>query len=618
MRNDSRVRCSVDPRRTSWDDPAPAGLSEPHMTVNDQILLGHILKQRHAELAQELSDADFFEVFVTEQVLKDFDISYDEIESGIVDGGGDGGMDSIFTFINGELLQEDTEYQTLKSDIKIEFIIIQAKTTDGFKESAVDKLTSSAGDLLDLSQELSSLKTVYNDKVLDIFGRFRTAYTSLAARLPKLKLSYFYATKAIDVHQNTERKVKQLETAIRRHLSASEFTFEFLGAPRLLAMARRAPATTINLTLAENPISTANVAFIGLARLLDFKAFITAEGGRLRREMFEANVRDYQGSTEVNDDIKRSLASSGAEDFWWLNNGITIIATHATHSGKLLTIKEPQIVNGLQTSTEIYNFFSTNKTNQDDRMVLVRVLVPGDGASSDRIIKATNSQTAIPAASLRATDKVQRDIEQFFSANGYYYDRRKNLHRNAGRPKARIIGIPYLAQAVTAILLQEPHNARGKPSTLIKKDDDYARIFNPAYDIKLFLQCAVFMRSIDLFIKTIELDELENKDRNNIKYHLAMYAMALMARGRNLHPDDIVVLDQAQITPQFLSECLKPVLQVYAHLGASDQVAKRSTFGEDLKRLAKEQVAVRLRRSAARPTAKKDGPSPSKGKARTK
>jgi len=57
-------------------------------------------------------------------------------------------------------------------------------------------------------------------------------------------------------------------------------------------------------------------------RLRDFFAFISDSSGGLRRTIFEANIRDYQGRTEVNGDIQLSLQDPHQEDFWWLNNGI--------------------------------------------------------------------------------------------------------------------------------------------------------------------------------------------------------------------------------------------------------------------------------------------------------
>ena len=71
---------------------------------------------------------------MAEQLLKQFDVSYDEIESGLVDGGGDGGIDGFFVFANGDLIREDTELDGLKRDIVINTIIFQATTTASFKE----------------------------------------------------------------------------------------------------------------------------------------------------------------------------------------------------------------------------------------------------------------------------------------------------------------------------------------------------------------------------------------------------------------------------------------------------------------------------------------------------
>src|SRR5690348_17574901 len=79
------------------------------MSNNDQIILDTVLKQQRQQLAPELSDSEFFEEFASEQALKDYDLSYEEIRSGIVDGSGDGGIDAIYIIANGELVHEDSE-----------------------------------------------------------------------------------------------------------------------------------------------------------------------------------------------------------------------------------------------------------------------------------------------------------------------------------------------------------------------------------------------------------------------------------------------------------------------------------------------------------------------------
>lgn len=83
---------------------------------------------------------------------------------------------------------------------------------------------------------------------------------------------------------------------------------------------------------------------------------------------------------------------------------------------KQLLITDPEIVNGLQTSSEIYHFFKDHQDllENEQRNLLLRIIVPDDENSRDRIILATNSQTAIPPVALRATDPIHRQIEMFF------------------------------------------------------------------------------------------------------------------------------------------------------------------------------------------------------------
>lgn len=400
------------------------------MSANDRIILDKILEQSQQELAAQLTAAKYFEIFTAEQILKDYDLSYDEIESGIVGDGGDGGVDSLYLFVNGELVQDDTETSMLRKNVSVELFIIQAKTSANFSESAVDRLKGFTEDLLDLSKNVSLLTAVYNHAVLSIIQRFRNLYEALAARFPSLTVYYRYASKGDQVHPNVARKAELLKETVQHLFFSAKVDFQFLGASALLELARRAPRASYSLKLAENPISSSGaVAFICLVSLRDFYTFITDEKGDLLRSIFESNVRDYQGKTQVNDEIQATLRDNADDEFWWLNNGVTVVASKATLSGKTLTVEAPQIVNGLQTSTEVHNHFKEHNTQNEKRNLLVRVIVPPAVESRDRIIKATNSQTQIPVASLRATERIHRDIEEYLRSHALYYDRRKNFIR---------------------------------------------------------------------------------------------------------------------------------------------------------------------------------------------
>ncbi len=79
------------------------------MAANDSIVLDNIIKQKRNQSANALPDDEFLEIFTFEQILKKYDLSYDELSYGKIGGGDDGGIDGFFIFINNDFVSEDTE-----------------------------------------------------------------------------------------------------------------------------------------------------------------------------------------------------------------------------------------------------------------------------------------------------------------------------------------------------------------------------------------------------------------------------------------------------------------------------------------------------------------------------
>jgi hypothetical protein len=570
------------------------------MSANDLILLNQLLDQRLSEIGQGLNEGEYFEIFSAEQILKDDDLSYEELESGVIDGGGDGGIDSFFFFVNDVLFDEDLEIASLKRNVSLRLVLIQSKTSAGFSEAAIEKLASSANDLFDLNRDLAGMAEVYNEKLLGCITTFRNTYLALVSKFPSVSLEYAYATKGAEIHHNVRRKVSLLEGIIKGFFNPVSFSFRFLSASDLLTSARRSPSTTSNLRLAENPISTGQEGFVCLVKLSDYLAFITDEDGHLRSQLFEGNVRDYQGKTEVNREIRSTLETAGKEDFWWLNNGVSIICSNATLSGgKILTIEDAEIVNGLQSSREIYHALHGKEISREHRNLLVRVLKPLSQESRDRIIKATNSQTPIPAASLRATDKIHRDIEEFLYAKGYYYDRRKNYYKNVGKPIKRILGIPYVAQCVMACALSDPANARARPSSLIKSEEAYKRIFNPDYPLDIYLKCPLIVRGVEDLLKQSD-DENYRKHHNNIRFYVATLWVLRQSGVPHPHLQQIASIDTASLTATSVMAVTTDVWREYTKLGGSDQVAKGPELSKALLDMHRQEAIQKLKADSDR------------------
>lgn len=547
---------------------------------NDMIILNEILGQSRISRAPKLTEPAFLELFAAEQILKDFDLSTDEIESGLIGDGQDGGIDGFYLFANGGLVLDDFDGSGMKKDPTLELILIQTKSANGFAETPIERFITVSDDILDLSRPTGELSKVYNPGLVEGVIRFRRANTLLAMRFPRFRVSYYYVCKGDQPDSQVQRKADKLKRSVKDKFPSAEVDVLFVGASDLLRLARRSTKTTYILKLAENPVSsTGDVGFVCLVALRDYFNFMTDERGALRKNIFEANVRDYQGTTAVNEAIQATLINRESEDFWWLNNGVTIIASRASAGAKELTIEDPQIVNGLQTSTEIFNYFSNSNSEGDSRRLLVRVIVPSSAASGDKIIKATNSQTAVQQASLRATDKIHRDIEEYLKPRGIYYDRRKNFYKNEGRPLDAIIGIPLLAQAVMSILLGRPDDARARPSSLLKGDSDYEQIYSKTIPINAYFVCAAVLRRTDSFLRGAQ-PPFTARDRNNIHFYVAMYAAYLLA-GHWMPSKNLVAgLDPTAMDEAVLAKACESVTHEFLGLGATDVVAK----GRDLVR----------------------------------
>jgi hypothetical protein len=186
--------------------------------------------------------------------------------------------------------------------------------------------------------------------------------------------------------------------------------------PMLLALSRRGLDFKIRLPLAEAPISREGNRFVILCALTDFYKAICDETGGLKRYLFESNVRGYVGNGQVNTDIANTLANSegpNQSDFWWLNNGVTVLATNAWIMAKEILVENAQIVNGLQTTETLYRHFSNRGSLDDKRAILIKIIV-----ASDDGIRATNYQSTIDLAHLRGLDKIQKDIDDFLADHG--------------------------------------------------------------------------------------------------------------------------------------------------------------------------------------------------------
>ena len=524
--------------------------------------------------------ADAFERFAVRQILKDEDLSDDEIESGIFAGGDDGGVDGMYFFVNRQLIQDETDLP--EEALTASLTIVQAKFETGFSETAVSKLETFCRDLLDHTRDVDAMVHL-NADARDAIRGFRNNYTKILASSHRMKVDFAYATKSDkEINPKVGMRVASLKQYVQGQLSDADVSFTSWSAQKLLHAARRTPKTNKTLDISKQ-FTADDGSAVCLVKLGSLASLLRDEHGDVQRSMLEPNVRDYQGAKNpVNKAIRKSLDEATVPEFWWLNNGVTILAMKCSVVGNKIVIEKPEVVNGLQTSYEIFQFFRSQPDKHDSRNVLVRVIVPPDEQVRSKIIRATNSQMAINEVSLRATDPIHFDIEERFRLYNLFYERRKGEYRELKKPVDRIISIQTLARAVIALQLQQPNNAYATPSRVLKTD--YEKVFSEHHNRDMFVACILLQRQVDGFLN--ECDENIQVVRSIIRYYVSS-AVASTLRGNADTPTANTI---AALLPQvnkpiplkMLEACTETVMAVYMSQGGTETVAKGPTMREAL------------------------------------
>jgi len=583
------------------------------MNANELILFDQAFKQRKKALKPSSSDATFFEFFSAEQVLRDYPLSPDDIESGIVgqdiskplhSAGSDGGLDSMYVIVNGKLIRDVDQamhLQHLQEAITFDVIIIQSKLGHGFKLAPIIRLQDTLDTIFNLSVLPKDFSEQYNAPLTDIIQYFRAAHLALLNKSVDFNVRVCYAARAdsAKVHSDIIKKAKALKGKVCKLLDTiTSFDFDFIGAKDLVKLARRPPLFDFSLNCVDS-ISDDETGYIALVTLEEYYRMIS-DGRGIREHLFDANVRDYQGEIAVNENIRLTLENTDDKPrFWWLNNGITILADTVTGSHRKIHMTEPRIVNGLQTSQVIFNYLrGKGPTPQDKRYTVIKIIQSPDAKIQDKVIKATNSQTQIPIQFLRASEDIQRDLEAAFKMEGLHYDRRKNSWRKALVSIDAVVGMTELVQSVASIVLQEPDHARARPSRYFRDDSEYKRIFPGTMLLKSYVICAVLKKRAQVFLKEMEKDV---KHRNNLIFYVLMAVPHILRAEGRMTDGDLAAIDVNAVGDETFEEALSLIRPIYeaesALVDDPDQAAKGATMVDAVKTAL--QVKYRVGKKAA-------------------
>ncbi|WP_106399852.1 AIPR family protein [Actinocorallia populi] len=559
---------------------------------NDQRLLDRILEDQRSRLAPQQKLDAFFNYFSASVALQDLDLDIDELRDGIVDGAHDCGVDGIWVLVDDRYVSADIDRHTTLRSKKIELVILQAKTSPGYQETAFEKLYYHLPILLDMGRDIGSLAESTNAKLLERTGRFLHVLEALASSFPDVSIRVIYATRSAErPHPNVKAKGNRLAHELGKVSSGTKCAIEYLGAAELRELSGRGAVVVSELVFMDTPMSTSlGEGYVCLSRLDEYYKFITSNNDALRLELFESNVRDYAGRTSINTAIGETLRSSHRDDFWWFNNGVTIVAEEVRIAGKKIVMKDPQIVNGLQTSHEIYNYFQ-EAGNHYDRCILVRILVPPtSGRSRDSIIRATNSQTELPPGALRATEQIQKDLEESLQRDGYYYERRANYYKNLGFLLDQVVSMSRLSREFTAFVIGEPHSALSCSDSSLLADSHYYKVFSADHDLDLYrLVLDVHVRIGEFLTSYAEDNPLLGDTAENWRFHLAYMSSFTLTRLRRPSHKDLLNINRENLSDDLLEKMTKILEKEYrtalrgSRTEGIDRIARSSSFTDKIR-----------------------------------
>lgn len=481
-------------------------------------------------------------------------------------------------------------------------------------------------------EECSSNITEYNDKGIDCYVHYeddkelyiiQNKYYNENTRLSSKELSDFLTRPLSKLNEGSYTRSKELqriyseikhdkeykiflhfyitndlnhtdiESVIAQHNNKDSFAEIFFledlknkyygksysASPKLKTSLRiKNKGTYLAIRPVEYDLPNMSEAYYVMAKVSDvFKLWQDAENKQY--PLFEENIREYLGGTSgINKGIITTLKNPNERgNFFYYNNGITVICDKAKAGAKSILIDNPQIVNGCQTVNSIAEVLKLegNPDNSfSDVYVMVKILVleKKDTTFYRDIVKYTNSQNSINekifGATLQPFFTIQSKLESYgvltsvkqsdaFQFKRKYKDKKlfgklrieanknsKNLY-NFERLSELQIKLETLLQIIGA-LFKDGHFAYAKKSYLLKPTSkEYYQSFSCKIGQLLTIES---MSKLVFLYKRAEKDKKDSKDKktpspyyliNFIGYFLRENNVDIQTFFKNVSPNDL-------------------------------------------------------------------------------
>ncbi len=382
-------------------------------------------------------------VYLCVKTLLDLDL--EEAFDCLTDSGGDFGTDAfhISEEIDGEFVV--TIFQgKYKRDLE---------GNANFPENGIKAIIDAIRHIFDPSSQLQKINDRLKVKVEEARSLIRDGY------IPRVR--------AIACNNGLKWNTTAEEAILRTNFGEQVY-WEHLNHDSLVRILQRSKVVDETLKLVgKAAIEDMNFSRVCVGRIpvTEIYAIMKTHGDQL----LERNIRRYLGlqGNRVNTGIRDTLHSNKPENFYFFNNGLTLICDQFKYnavqqSDYQVQAKNLQIVNGGQTCMTIFRTLADmdakGKAFPQNASVLVRIyeLPSEDNDLVLQITHATNSQNPVDLKDLKSNDQRQQNLETSIQSLGYSYRRK----RTDTSTKTTDITSGTVAEAVLAVWRHAPQQAK--------------------------------------------------------------------------------------------------------------------------------------------------------------
>lgn len=495
--------------------------------MQDQILKSYLddfsNRFNHSGLSEYLQ----FEYFVAHCIVaRDYQGHFD---SSVLTAEDATGIDSVAIFVNDALIESPTEIQSFeKRNLDVKFVFIQTKTSNSYDLGDILKFTLAVKHFFSRDEKSDDYALIDAHEIKEAI--YKRAIKFLDNPIVQL---YYATTSSNEPNELMTNTANTEVTALRSTNLFSDVTFNFITSEELKATYRTlSHKVTKQITFEKHTILPkihgVKRAFIGILPCKEYLKLICDDEGKLLKNVFYDNVRDFQGENSVNREILSTITAEefGKETFVLLNNGVTVVSKSINPVGIEFTVRDFQVVNGCQTSHVLHKNTDLLSGNE---FITIKLIETEDADLTNKITKATNRQTEVKLEAFAGLQPFHKELEAFYASQPIterlYYERRPGQYDfDSSINQSKVVSIPSQIKSFVSVFLEEPQKIHFYYGQLL---EDYSSGDESVLFSETHAPHPYFLSSRLIFMVNNRLKR-GDKEHGKWKYHLAAMVRMLI------------------------------------------------------------------------------------------